>query len=200
MNVRRRQILDTALGLLQTRHPDEISLRELATHVGLAKSNVVRYFPSREAVLLEILDDQWKACLASLEELGSLRPGTPSTWAEAMAEEFIRRPVLCNLLAQMASVLERNISLEFAREFKVKANANLARWGSLLEGPLSLGPKSAGLAGALLTFLGGAWPYFHPNAVVDQVAREMGGRAMADYLRPTLVDGFTALIVGYQSL
>ena len=34
----------------------EVTLNELSRRAGLAKSNVLRYFESREAVLLELLD------------------------------------------------------------------------------------------------------------------------------------------------
>ncbi len=39
----------------------EISLRELSDRVGLAKSNVMRYFDSREAIFLEVLDEEFQA-------------------------------------------------------------------------------------------------------------------------------------------
>src|ERR1700709_2309122 len=60
--VRRRVILDTAATMLDEMPAGELSLNELSRRVGLAKSNVLRYFESREAVLLELLDNavaQW---------------------------------------------------------------------------------------------------------------------------------------------
>ena len=51
----------------------DISLRELSDRVGLAKSNVLRYFDSREAILLEVLDEE---CRSWLDEVGS-RLGRP---------------------------------------------------------------------------------------------------------------------------
>lgn len=55
--IRRRAILDTAAAMLAEMPVAEVSLNELSRRVGLAKSNVLRYFESREAVLLELLDD-----------------------------------------------------------------------------------------------------------------------------------------------
>ena len=55
---RRRAILDTAAAMLAEMPVAEVSLNELSRRVGLAKSNVLRYFESREAVLLELLDDR----------------------------------------------------------------------------------------------------------------------------------------------
>ena len=42
--------------------------RSLSRRVGLAKSNVMRYFPSREAALLELLDALTREWLADLAE------------------------------------------------------------------------------------------------------------------------------------
>src|ERR1700761_8818821 len=41
----------------------DVTLTELSRRVGLAKSNVLRYFESREAVLLDLLGSQWQEWL-----------------------------------------------------------------------------------------------------------------------------------------
>ena len=52
--------------MLAEKNVADISLRELSTHVGLAKSNVLRYFDSREAIFLEVLDEEMQAWLADV--------------------------------------------------------------------------------------------------------------------------------------
>jgi AcrR family transcriptional regulator len=52
--VRRRAILDAAAAMLDEMRWRRVSLNELSRRVGLAKSNVLRYFESREAVLFEL--------------------------------------------------------------------------------------------------------------------------------------------------
>jgi AcrR family transcriptional regulator len=66
--VRRRAILDAAAAMLAEMPVAQVSLNELSRRVGLAKSNVLRYFESREAVLLELLDSAWQEWLAGLAE------------------------------------------------------------------------------------------------------------------------------------
>ncbi|MFT4053490.1 MAG: TetR family transcriptional regulator [Novosphingobium sp.] len=51
-------ILTTASAMLSEIPVAEVSLNELSRRVRLAKSNVLRYFESREAVLLELLSDE----------------------------------------------------------------------------------------------------------------------------------------------
>ncbi|MFI0409165.1 TetR/AcrR family transcriptional regulator [Actinomadura sp. 3N508] len=53
--IRRQAILETAATMLTEMPVSALSLNELSRRVGLAKSNVLRYFESREAVLLELL-------------------------------------------------------------------------------------------------------------------------------------------------
>jgi AcrR family transcriptional regulator len=84
---RREAILTTAAAMLQSTRVAELSLNELARQVGLAKSNVLRYFESREAVLLELYDREYIAWLDALEaELCDLPTRSGANGAEAPAE------------------------------------------------------------------------------------------------------------------
>src|SRR5216117_1101716 len=64
---RRQAILSTAAAMLGEMPVADLSLNELSRRVGLAKSNVLRYFETREAVLLELYDTTWKAWLDRLD-------------------------------------------------------------------------------------------------------------------------------------
>ena len=66
--LRRRAILDAAAAMLAEMPVAQVTLNELSRRAGLAKSNVLRYFESREAVLLELLDSAWQDWLAQLEK------------------------------------------------------------------------------------------------------------------------------------
>src|SRR5690349_22205750 len=100
----------------------ELSLNELSRRVGLAKSNVLRYFESREAILLELLDAEAQEWLAELDPLLQPAGGTPrergDRLAAVLAETVARRPVLCDLWSAQATVLEHNVSAAVALEFK----------------------------------------------------------------------------------
>lgn len=64
---RRRRILETAATMLTEMPVAKLSLNELSRRVGLAKSNVLRYFESREAVLLDLLDVELREWLEHLD-------------------------------------------------------------------------------------------------------------------------------------
>src|ERR1700730_2249429 len=65
---RRQAILGAAAAMLAEMPVAEVTLNELSRRAGLAKSNVLRYFESREAVLLELLDSAWQGWLVRLDK------------------------------------------------------------------------------------------------------------------------------------
>src|SRR5262245_15420298 len=138
MEARRSAIMSSARKMLAEKNVTDISLRELSNRVGLAKSNVLRYFDSREAIFLEVLDEEFEAWLADLEaRLGKplLRKANYANEirvATAIADSVAERQLICELLAAMAGVLERNISYEFARNFKARAMERIAELAQLV--------------------------------------------------------------------
>jgi len=97
-----------------------VSLNKLSQRVGLAKSNVLNYYESREAILLELLDAESRAWLADLAE--AVPPSAEGAFRErsrrlaaAVAATLEARPVLCDLISSQAAVLERNVSTEGVR-------------------------------------------------------------------------------------
>ncbi|MGL6235814.1 MAG: TetR/AcrR family transcriptional regulator [Segniliparus sp.] len=204
---RRRAILDTASEMLREAPIAAISLRELSARVGLAKSNVLRYFDSREAIFLEILDREQRDWLDELERtLGALEPGTEPfaverAIADAVTASVVRRPLLCELVAAMGGVLERNISVEFARDFKRRANGNIARLSVLVQGAVpGLGPASAAMAAAAIVILiTGLWPYAHPTDEVCAVMKEMGSPTADFMFREGMRDGLVTQFVGLRA-
>src|ERR1700677_4508180 len=111
---RRQAILGAAAAMLGEMPVADITLNELSRRTGLAKSNVLRYFESREAVLLELLDSAWRAWLARLaRDLDrAVTPAAPvgtrgDQVASALASSLNSAPALCALLNAQAAVLER---------------------------------------------------------------------------------------------
>jgi len=117
----------------------EMSLNELSRRVGLAKSNVLRYFESREAVLLELLDDflgSWLTQLAGELAVGIAKQGTPEVRAEQLAEILSRslahRVVLCDLFGAQGGVLEHNVSIEVVKQHKRSSLSKLFTMSELV--------------------------------------------------------------------
>jgi AcrR family transcriptional regulator len=204
MAARRAAILDVARAMLAEKTVAEISLRELSDRVGLAKSNVLRYFDSREAIFLEVLDEEFQAWLADLDgRLGRPRPRKANyaneiRVATVMAESLVDSTLLCELLASMAGVLERNISTGFARDFKARATANIAELAQLIARQLPwLDPEFTALfaeGGLMLT--AGMYPFSVPTEPVRVAMQEMGFPEPAQRFSEGLRAGLVTWLIG----
>jgi len=172
--VRRQVILKTAAEMLTEMRVAQVSLNELSRRVGLAKSNVLRYFESREAVLLELLNSAFKEWLTQLDQdLAVVDPTAPPAergdqLAAALALSLASRPVLCDLISAQASVLEHNLSPKVAAEYKRAAIANaVSLTGLVVEHLGELGDHDAfRFAAALVMVTGAVWTHAHPSAAM----------------------------------
>jgi len=173
--VRRRAILGTAAAMLGEMPVAQVSLNELSRRVGLAKSNVLRYFESREAVLLELL------AAATQELLDHLDTALPRAVdddapvseradrvAATMADALAQRPVLCDLISAQAAVLERNVSTQVAATYKRSSIDHafaLAHRVRVHVPELDERDGVRFVTGALMV-ASAAWPHTHPSAAV----------------------------------
>jgi AcrR family transcriptional regulator len=172
---RRQAILGAAAAMLTEMPVAEVTLNELSRRAGLAKSNVLRYFESREAVLLELLDSAWQDWLAQLDGdlAGAVEPVVPVTarcarLAGAIAASLAARPVLCDLISAQAAVLEHNVSPQVAAQYKQATMTGIAALGGLvLRCVPELGePDAVKLAGAAVIIAGALWPHTRPSAAM----------------------------------
>jgi AcrR family transcriptional regulator len=177
---RRAAILAAARDMLGRLPPAEVSLRELSRQVGLSKSNVVRYFPTREAVFLAVLIEDWDSWLSGLEA------GLPSTDARqrpqarhelvaaAIAETLSEHRRFCDLVVACQTVLEHNVPAETARTFKAASLSRLNRLGRLVRSQIPGLSETEGFefAGLVWVTVAGAWPMAHPAPVVAAVLAE----------------------------
>lgn len=171
---RRRAILKTAASMLAEMPVAELSLNELSRRVGLAKSNVLRYFETREAVLLELLDTAWREWLADLDPDGPASAPVRDRYeplAKVLADSLAARPLLCELISVSAGVLERNISPDVARRYKLAAAANTDTLADLVRAALpELSATGAwNFAAAAFMSTGAVWPLAHPSEAMLRV-------------------------------
>ncbi|MEU8728673.1 MULTISPECIES: TetR/AcrR family transcriptional regulator [Streptomyces] len=169
--IRRQAILDTTAAMLENMPIAEISLNELSRRVGLAKSNVLRYFESREAILLELLDRAWQQWVADLPALAHAgidqdAPVSRRTeqFAAVIAGSLAQRRVLCDLLSAQAGVLEHNVSPQVAARHKRAAVANVADIAASAREYLpELGDNAPQLTAGMIMAIGAVWTHARPS-------------------------------------
>ncbi|MFD9737660.1 TetR/AcrR family transcriptional regulator [Umezawaea sp. NPDC059074] len=172
---RRRSILTAAAAMLDEMPVAAVTLNELARRVGLAKSNVMRYFESREAVLLDLLDtaaadflvELTEALPAHLDQAATASRRAHET-AAVLATSLAARPVLCELISTQAGVLEHNISTDVALKYKRGARDSLVGLAALLGRVLpELGEEAAVKASmTTIVLVGALWVHSRPAPAV----------------------------------
>ncbi len=155
---------------------EALTLNALARRVGLAKSNVYRYFESREAILLEMVRGDFEGWVDELStRLRRLRgKRRPEKLARLMATTAAERPTMCQLMSVLGSVLEHNVSLETVRAFKIDLFGQGKRLTEAMHEAvpeLSLDDHDE-LIRYAYSLLIGLWPATHPPPVVQQLMQE----------------------------
>jgi AcrR family transcriptional regulator len=207
--LRSQAILDTAAAMLQEMPVADVSLNELSRRVGLAKSNVLRYFDSREAVLLQLLRSssrEWFEHLAiELPSAVRRRAGfkrRAEQLAGAITASLAERPVLCDLMSAQAAVLEHNVSVEEVTRHKLASLADAEVFAGLVRDALpELSQDDAWryVVGAWV-MAAALWAHARPPEAVLQ-ARAADERLEATHLDfpATLEDHLTTLAIGLHA-
>lgn len=173
--MRREAILRVATEMLDEMPVNQVTMNELSRRVGLAKSNVMRYFESREAILLGLLTrlaEEWRSEATARIEAEVPHDGDPPTRlgavASVLARTLAQHEVLCDLISAQASVLEHNVSDDVALRYKRAALDGLAGLAVLITGVLpELDSEYAHDAAMTTTLLVGAlWTHTHPSSSV----------------------------------
>ncbi len=200
---RRRAILGTAAAMLTEMPVAELSLNELSRRVGLAKSNVLKYFESREAVLLELFAIEFDAWVEDLRTALQDVTGSPSRRGEQLVDAVVRtlsaRPVFCDLISAQAAVLERNISTDVALTFKRSALRGYEGLLTVVVAALpQIGVDGASRFIANASMLAGAiWTHSHPApAILAAYDADPRLAAIRQDFEPSLREALTTLLYG----
>src|SRR6185312_16300054 len=137
--LRESAILEAARALGAERGIRQITLTDIGEAVGLHKSAMLRYFETREQIFLRLTADGWREWSAALRaRLDTLPPADAAGIAEVFAATLAARGMFCDLLAQAPLNLERNVSLDAVRAFKL---VTLAEVGVIVAGVRQLLPS-----------------------------------------------------------
>jgi hypothetical protein len=162
---------------------------------------MLRYFETREQIFLRLTADGWRDWSAALRSsLGSLAPSAdaPSGVARAFADSLVARPMFCDLLAQAPLNLERNVSADSVRAFKLVTLDEVQAISAELTRLLGLTEQQAVDVIATATSLAGAlWQMATPGPEIQDLYR--GDPRLAHAIvevGPRLTRVLTALLTG----
>jgi AcrR family transcriptional regulator len=135
---RREAILHAAARLAARDGVRQVTLTDIAAAVGIHKSALLRYFETREQIFLELTGRAWTewadATGTALREIAPVDAGDAT--AAVLARTFATRPLLCDLIPHTALNLERHVSIEAVRAYKLTSLAAVESVTVALGGPL----------------------------------------------------------------
>lgn len=181
--LRRDAILAAASDLFDIEGPQGTGLNAIAARAGFTKSNVYRYFESREDVLMNLFLRELESFVADFEVASSAcPPGDVDRLASVSAEIFVAHPRFCAFIGILTSVLEQNVSVEKIIALKRAVTALNLRITRAVSARLPTArPEDCGWAVAMVaTLVGGMWP----NTTPSPAAAKVLAMPEFDYLKP----------------
>jgi AcrR family transcriptional regulator len=174
-----------------------VSVTDIAAEVGIHKSAVLRYFETREEIYLDLTAEGWRAWAAALHDvLDGVPSATADELAVALSGTLAERPFFCELLSHASLNLERGVSKESVRAFKLTALDAVADIRALIT---RVRPRSDGmeLISAVVAFAASLWQVSHPPETLAQLYAEDPrlAHAVVDF-RPRLELLTRAVILG----
>jgi AcrR family transcriptional regulator len=171
---RREAILAAARALAERDGVRAVSLGQVAAEVGLAKSNVLGYFETREGIYLQLTAEAWADWDRAVHERLDGRTASPAEVADVLARTLSDRPLFCDLLGQAASNLEHNVRAQTVRELKVPVLATVDGLARVVAAAVpGLAERDAlEVVVAATTLAGALWPMANPPPVLRALYEE----------------------------
>ena len=165
-------ILDAAARLFDRKDLVGISMSDMAEEAGLSKASLYSYFKTKEEVFATLFLQESEAWFAVVEpKLKRLRSPNASRVAIVLTDALKECQRFCRLTVVLASVLERNMSTDFIRDFKTELHTNL---GQIIAAIQTAFPEMTFESGTAFLYqhqavIAGLWPLTHPSPEVAEV-------------------------------
>jgi len=119
IEIRRAEILGAAAELIMESGFDNVSLNGIARRVGIAKSNLYRYFDGKEEIFFQVMLADYSKWFTDMKTRLQREPKPVSDAAVArqLTASLTNRERLCHFISVKASVVEKNLSAETTARF-----------------------------------------------------------------------------------
>ncbi|WP_382305012.1 TetR family transcriptional regulator [Herbiconiux sp. UC225_62] len=197
-------ILDAARRLGAARGIRTVTLTDIAEAVGMHKSALLRYFETREQIFLRLTAQDWREWGPALRaSLDGSEDASPAAIGTIVAASLAARPMFCDLLAQAPLNLERNVSLESVREFKLVTLEEVAALTEVLQRlrPGLTPEQTIDLIAAATSLSGAYWQMATPGPEVEKLYRSDPrlAHAVVD-VEPRVARTLAAMLEGFERL
>ena len=198
---RRASILATARELCVEQGVMTWSLNELGRRADVNKSNLYRYFGSREEILMVLMHEEMERFVDSFAQHLAKRRLTAGEFAEIMAGQYTAQPFLCELLSLATAILEHNVDIEAIQAIKLDHANLLGDVAEDIAGALDgIDAEAAGkIAMTSSVLVVGLWPMANPAAAIRDLSKLEGLQWLDRAFHPDLADAIHTYVAGLQA-
>jgi AcrR family transcriptional regulator len=183
-------ILDAARELALRDGVGSVSLTDIAAEVGMHKSALLKYFETREEIFLRLAETEFGEWAAgAVAALTFTHQPEPREVAERLACSVADRPLFCQLLLFTPLTLERNVSLDVVRAFKLAIKGSMQEVLPVLQRALPALDADACVDLFMMSGVvaAGLWQAAHPSPQVVALHAEDPGAASYPDFRTSLI-------------
>lgn len=202
-NERREAICNAALRLFKEKGYEGVSFNGIAVEAGFTKSNMYRYFSSREEIFLSIFSgmmEEWAADYG--HRLKALEQGADvDVFVHAWFQSFFSRPRFLDLTPLLFLSLERNSSYEQLLVFKTMAKGLL--YGVSLEVgrvyPELQGEKAFTFLNISFSVTSSFWAAETPNEALLKIYQQEAFQELRPDFEKNLKTAVRVIVVGLRA-
>jgi len=166
--LRLTQIMDVTAARFTTLSYEDVNLKHIAADVGITKAALYRYFRNKETLFLAVYTQE----LASLTHTATSEMGQQSL-TDSICDTLIKHPLFCKLSAIMHTALQCNLTLDEAREFKIKLLQFMQQYAAMISEHYELNIEQATeLLLQVQQVIIGCWHMSHSVGAVAEVIKE----------------------------
>lgn len=128
---RRELILEAATHLFSTQNFSDIGMRDIAEEAGISPASIYRYFPNRDAILLEVLGQNINE--GRIRQLKRLEQGANSLeeFALGIVDFFFDKQATLHMLAHF--LIDEKVDKQILNQFKLTHKFFLEHFANLLK-------------------------------------------------------------------
>jgi AcrR family transcriptional regulator len=168
---RREAIMGATRTLALRRGVGNVTLAAIAEEVGLAKSNVLGYFGTLDAIYKQLVNEEWRDWNATAAARLTDATAGPAEIADALSLSLAEQPLLCDLLAQAVRYVERNFSADDLHAQQVTVGAAFHQLVTkIVEAlPQLREPLAIDLINLTAILAGGLWLRANPSGALESL-------------------------------
>ena len=198
---RETQILQAASDLFDQFRYDDITLARIAKAAGFTRSNLYRYFPTREDVFLTLMSrdmDDWVSKVIALFERDAV---STESFVDHWMPLVLSNPRMMRFYELLAGVFEQKASIERLLQFKQRLHQQMSEISSRLvdAGLFATSDGARRFLVAHLAFVSGLYPKLSLSDEQRELMKKVGYDHSTEEYRQLMFEGVQTFYDRYRN-